>query len=403
MLEITRPAEEPATLSRISYAQNMEDILLDRVFRGRIGTFVDIGANHPFIDSNTYFFYLRGWRGVNIEPNPRAVEPFRQFRPDDLNLAVAVSDVEGTLPFFEVTGPDGSTGLSTLERDVAETYRAEAGFEIVESSVPVRPMAALIAEHNIAAPDIVSIDVECHEAAVLRGIPLDTWRPKVLVVESTLPLSGTVSYRDWEADLLANGYLFATFNGVNRFYLRDDLADELHHFATPVSAIDQYLRHDLVSLQNQMEAYRDRYERARADLEFDRAKYEELKAAWQWGQVQAQHAQAVWENECASFARERETWKGALDHFERTQAEFERMQAEFGRQRGEFAAREAAWDAERAAMARDRATWLNEQADWEAQLADAQRLLRPYRLLDRLGVVTSGYVWARRLKRKHAS
>ena len=368
MLETTVPVERPAPTSRISYAQNMEDILLDRLFGGRVGTYVDIGANHPFIDSNTYFFYLRGWRGVTIEPNPSAVEVFREHRPEDRHLSVAVSDIETTLPFFKVTTPDGSTGLSTLEADIARSYRTEDGYEVAESSVPVRTLASLIPEHVIAPPDLVSIDVECHEAAVLRGIPLDVWRPKVLVIESTRPLSETGSFRDWEPDLIAHGYLFAAFNGVNRFYLRDDLADELHHFATPVSALDNALRHDLVALRNKMDEYRDRYERPTADLAFDRAKHEELQQAWEWGRVQAQHAQAVWEQECASFATERQTWKGALEHFERSQAEFDRNQAENDRCQAEFARQQVSWDAERAAFARDRAAW-----DQQRRLGGAAR------------------------------
>src|SRR4051812_24778781 len=58
----------PRDLPRISYAQNSEDILIDRLFRGEVGTFMDIGACHPLLDSNTWFFYSRGWRGVNFEP-----------------------------------------------------------------------------------------------------------------------------------------------------------------------------------------------------------------------------------------------------------------------------------------------------------------------------------------------
>jgi hypothetical protein len=70
-MELSAPVERFGPVSRISYAQNMEDILLDRVFRGRPGTFMDIGGNHPFIDNNTYFFYVRGWRGVSLEPTQR--------------------------------------------------------------------------------------------------------------------------------------------------------------------------------------------------------------------------------------------------------------------------------------------------------------------------------------------
>src|SRR3982751_598415 len=95
------PVERPLATPRISYAQNMEDILLDRLFRGRPGTFMDIGGNHPIVDNNTYFFYVRGWRGVNVEPTRRGHALFLEHRPEDRNLAVAVSDTEGASAFFE--------------------------------------------------------------------------------------------------------------------------------------------------------------------------------------------------------------------------------------------------------------------------------------------------------------
>ena len=56
----------------ISYAQNLEDVLLWRAL-GHIknGFYIDVGANHPEWDSVTKHFYDLGWRGVNIEPMPR--------------------------------------------------------------------------------------------------------------------------------------------------------------------------------------------------------------------------------------------------------------------------------------------------------------------------------------------
>ena len=53
----------------VSYAQNGEDVVLNRVFRGQTGGFyIDVGANEPVTDSVTMLFYLRGWSGVNVEP-----------------------------------------------------------------------------------------------------------------------------------------------------------------------------------------------------------------------------------------------------------------------------------------------------------------------------------------------
>jgi FkbM family methyltransferase len=92
---------------KISFAQNQEDLLLDRALGKPNGFYVDVGANDPEIDSVTKLFYDRGWRGINIEPNP---VPFRRLaarRPRDINLNVGASNTAGELTFYTVPEGDG--------------------------------------------------------------------------------------------------------------------------------------------------------------------------------------------------------------------------------------------------------------------------------------------------------
>jgi FkbM family methyltransferase len=389
------PFQTRTDVPRISYAQNMEDILIDRVFGDRTGAYVDIGANHPYIDSNTYFFYLRGWRGVNVEPSPTCQELFREQRPRDLNLGVAVSDVEGDLPFFEIRQAAGITGLSTLCREVAETHRA-AGFEVLETRVPVRTMAGLVKEHGIEPPDVLSIDVESNEAAVIRSVPWETWRPALLVIESTAPRTDEASHLAWEPLLLEHGYVFAAFNGLNRFYLREDLRAKLAEFETPVNFFDNYQRHDLVSLSTKVDGLEACLESERHAHAIERARHEELRQAWEWGRVQAQHLQAVWEQDRDSFAKERLSWTEALAFFERTQAHFREQEAAWHAGR-------VNWEAESARLQAERADWDVERARHAQELLEAQGALRPYRLIDHFGVVRAGYGLAKRVKQKLVS
>ena len=62
----------------VSYAQNMEDVVLGRLVslvpRGR---FIDVGAGHPRLENVTYALYLQGWRGINVEPMQAEVELLR--------------------------------------------------------------------------------------------------------------------------------------------------------------------------------------------------------------------------------------------------------------------------------------------------------------------------------------
>src|SRR5690348_14327190 len=52
-----------------SYAQALEDVVLSRALRHvEKGFWIDVGANHPLLDSVTKSFSVRGWSGINIEP-----------------------------------------------------------------------------------------------------------------------------------------------------------------------------------------------------------------------------------------------------------------------------------------------------------------------------------------------
>ena len=368
-MSTSQPVERRGSVTRISYAQNMEDVLLDRIFRGHVGTYVDVGANHPFVDSNTYYFYVRGWRGVNLEPAPRAHALFVEHRPHDRNLAVAASDREGSMIFYEVSNDDGLTGLSTLEQRVAEDYR-QGGFRVHESSVPVRTLESIIEEYGIEPPDLLSVDVESHEAAVLRGTPFDRWRPRVLVIESTAPLSAAATHAEWEPMVLAAGYRFAAFNGVNRFYLRDDLAEHLPLFATPVNALDQYLRQEVVALSNRVDELRSRAEAQRAAIDAERTAFERERAGWEWAKAEAKYISALWDRESASHAADRAYWKSL-------QAEIEAERAEWERQRRE---------------------WEREREDNRRLIIHGAEQLRPYRLIDPFGLVSAGHGLARRVK-----
>ncbi len=73
--------------SRKVYSQEGEDLLLSRIFDHLPkGFYVDCGAHHPFLFSNTKLLYDKGWRVINIEPNPEGSDRFTTYRPNDHTL-----------------------------------------------------------------------------------------------------------------------------------------------------------------------------------------------------------------------------------------------------------------------------------------------------------------------------
>lgn len=166
-----------------SYSQEGEDMILRRfVDEDRSGFYVDVGAHHPYRFSNTYYLHQKGWRGINIDPLPGAMDLFKRCRPKDINLNLGISAIHGSLNYFMFNEP----ALNTFDRDLAES-RLSNTYRIIETrSVPVTPLARVLEENieHFHQIDLLSVDVEGYDLEVLQSNDWVRFRPRLIVVES---------------------------------------------------------------------------------------------------------------------------------------------------------------------------------------------------------------------------
>lgn len=221
-------------MSFVSYAQNFEDVMLWRALRHIAnGTYVDVGAQDPVVDSVSKAFYEHGWRGVHIEPVPFYAERLRRDRPDEIVLQAALGESVGTLALTIIPG----TGLSTAVQEHAQRHH-EAGFAAEETHVPMLTLASALG--MLAGRDVhwLKIDVEGFEESVLKGWDSTVLRPWIMVIEATVPSSSETEYAHWDPIVLAAGYRFVYFDGLNRFYVAEEHAELAAAFATPPNVFD---------------------------------------------------------------------------------------------------------------------------------------------------------------------
>lgn len=198
------------------------------------GLYVDIGAQHPRIDSISRAFHERGWHGVHVEPVPAFAEMVRKDRPGDTVLQIALGEQAGTLALNVF--PD--TGLSTAIDDYAERHRSERGYATEVIQVPLLPMHAALSFLDDKPVHWLKIDVEGFEEQVLRGWDSKRLRPWVLVIEATIPNSRETDHEKWEHLVLAGGYRFVYFDGLNRFYIAPEHPELEAAFAAPPNIFD---------------------------------------------------------------------------------------------------------------------------------------------------------------------
>ena len=108
---------------KISYSYNGVDLIINYIFKNKNnGFYLDVGAQHPISNNNTYLLYQKGWKGINIDLDKKNIDLFKIARPGEINLNFAVSDIEGESELFFY---HDSSPINTLNREVAGYQKAK--------------------------------------------------------------------------------------------------------------------------------------------------------------------------------------------------------------------------------------------------------------------------------------
>jgi FkbM family methyltransferase len=163
----------------LSFSQFGEDMSMRYLFDNDYkGLYVDVGAFHPMLLSNTHAFYRRGWRGIAIDPNPECGVLFARFRPEDTFIHSAVGADSGMVEmamFKEATFNCTSDQMDKVPEDLRRNAR------LVQ--VSIRPLSEILNSRGIDKVDLLSVDCEGNDLKVLRSNDWSRWKPSVVCVE----------------------------------------------------------------------------------------------------------------------------------------------------------------------------------------------------------------------------
>lgn len=180
---IAFPKEPQHIYYKNSYSQEGEDMILSRFFEEKTnGFYVDVGAHHPQRFSNTYYFYLRGWHGINIDAMPGSMNIFNELRPNDINLELAISDTRQKLIYYAFNEP----ACSGFCKELADTYSNLSHYEkLFEKEIQTYPISEVLDEYlpPNQTVDFLNIDVEGLDYQVLMSNNWEKYRPTLVLVE----------------------------------------------------------------------------------------------------------------------------------------------------------------------------------------------------------------------------
>jgi len=175
--------------THLTFSQSGEDVIcvgLLKFLKIEKPSYLDVGAFHPVIGSNTYLMYRNGGRGVTVEPNVDMIADLKIQRPGDtvLNIGIGLDDTE-ELDFYVLNHPQ----MSTFDAEDARQREKDSGGKTFVKRVikiPLVNINKVIATHfGGTAPDFLSVDTEGLDLTILKTLDFAKYRPKVITAETT--------------------------------------------------------------------------------------------------------------------------------------------------------------------------------------------------------------------------
>ena len=162
-----------------SYSFNGVDLIVNYIFKNKKeGFYLDIGAQHPISNNNTYILFKRGWKGINIDLDKKNIDLFKIARPDDFNLNYAISDSEKEVDLFFY---HESSPINTLSKKVSNFQKANVSqVKKIKTTTLDKVLDQISLQHRI---DYMNIDVEGYEEQVLKGFNINKFKPYVISIE----------------------------------------------------------------------------------------------------------------------------------------------------------------------------------------------------------------------------
>lgn len=165
------------------YSQSGEDILLNRIFNNKKnGFYVDVGAYHPKHYSNTYLLHKKGWKGINIDPNPKSIKLFKKYRKSDINLQVGILKEKKEADYYVFN----HQSCNTFSEEQKKEMEKKSFIKLLEKrKVPCLPLRDILDIHLLSSQEInlLNVDAEGLDLDVLETNDWNRFRPGVVVVE----------------------------------------------------------------------------------------------------------------------------------------------------------------------------------------------------------------------------
>lgn len=206
-----------------SYSQYGEDLIIQDFFKRylSVGMYLDIGAFHPIMISNTNLLHKNGWKGLAIDIDDFKLKLFERYRRNRAltqKRVVVAGFTESNQYNYVYKFKKPFSEIDTLDKQIAKKIKLDSGLEYKEDKVEAIGINNLLMETKY---NFVNIDVEGVDEQLILSIDFrKVHAPDLIVFESWQPLTESVSIQFLED----NGYkhLFTTGGSIG-YYLKSSI------------------------------------------------------------------------------------------------------------------------------------------------------------------------------------
>ena len=166
--------------SKMSYSISGVDLVIDRIFsKIQKGVYIDLGCNHPIKYNNTYLLHKRGWIGINIDSDSKAIEEFKKLRKNDYNVNELVSSKKKKIKYYFY---HDRSALNTVDINLVKKRKAKPK-KIISYQTNTLNYIIENSPYKKSKINLLSVDIENHEHEALKNFKFNKYKIDCIVIE----------------------------------------------------------------------------------------------------------------------------------------------------------------------------------------------------------------------------
>jgi FkbM family methyltransferase len=194
-------------VARFNNPPEGEQRLIRDFFQNKVnGFYVDVGANEPVFNSQTWHLEQLGWDGILIEPLPSyCADLAAQRKGKVVQVACSSPANHGQTLKLLVAGGHSTLNAAPIALGTHSQVYANVLCKTLDSTL-----------EDCQVPlnfDFISVDIEGHEMEMFEGFTLRKWQPKLVLLEDH------VTSHDKHNFMLGCGYELILRTGLNSWYV----------------------------------------------------------------------------------------------------------------------------------------------------------------------------------------